>query len=75
MDLSTFSPETFEWTLIDLPENESYKRLSHTSTQVGTYLYVQGGHDGSEYTSDVKCFSLGKFDRPSVLLLWVLTLW
>ncbi|PBK92644.1 galactose oxidase [Armillaria gallica] len=59
--------KTFEWTLIDLPENESYKRLSHTSTQVGTYLYVQGGHDGSEYTSDVKCFSLVNFqyeNRP-----------
>jgi hypothetical protein len=34
-------------------------RLAHTSTQVGSYLFVIGGHDGEDYTSEVKLFNLG----------------
>lgn len=60
-NLSDVCSETREWTLIDLPETDSYKRLSHTATQVGTYIFIQGGHDGAEYTSDIKCFSLGTY--------------
>ncbi|KNZ55132.1 uncharacterized protein VP01_2759g6 [Puccinia sorghi] len=33
-------------------------RLAHTSTQVGSYLFVIGGHDGEDYTSEVKLFNL-----------------
>ena len=35
------------------------KRLSHTATQVGSYLFVMGGHDGSKYNRDLLLFNLG----------------
>ncbi len=35
-----------------------YPRLSHTSTLVGSYLFVIGGHDGVEYSNDVLCLNL-----------------
>ncbi|CAG8556945.1 151_t:CDS:2, partial [Diversispora eburnea] len=38
------------WTKIDV--SNSHRRLSHTSTQVGSYLFIVGGHDGTKYTSE-----------------------
>jgi len=38
-----------------------YKRLAHSSTQVGSYLFLYGGHDGTEYTSDLVLLNLGAF--------------
>lgn len=36
-----------------------YRRLSHSSTQVGSYLFIVGGHTGTEYTSEMLLFNLG----------------
>lgn len=42
-------------------ENEikSVRRLSHTATLVGSYLFIVGGHDGKEYSNDVVVLDLG----------------
>ena len=50
--------DTLLWSLIKLGEN--YKRLSHTATQVGSYLFIFGGHDGSSYMADLLLFNLGE---------------
>lgn len=36
----------------------AYPRLSHTSTCVGSYLFVIGGHDGVNFSSDILLFNL-----------------
>ncbi len=38
---------------------QPHKLLAHTSTQVGSYLYIIGGHNGEKYTSEVLLFNLG----------------
>ena len=38
---------------------KSHPRLSHTATQVGSYLFIVCGHDGSKYTSEVLLLNLG----------------
>ncbi|KAJ3476527.1 hypothetical protein NLI96_g11094 [Meripilus lineatus] len=35
-----------------------HRRLSHTATQVGSYLFIWGGHDGTQYTSELLLFNL-----------------
>jgi hypothetical protein len=45
---------------IQVPIEKSYPRLSHTSTQVGSYLFILCGHDGTRYTSEVLLLNLGK---------------
>ena len=58
-DVWCLNLRTFWWTRVDtLTKNPAYRRLSHTSTQVGSYLFVIGGHDGSAYSSDVLLFNL-----------------
>lgn len=37
----------------------AYPRLSHTATCVGSYLFIIGGHDGVNFSSDVLLFNLG----------------
>src|SRR4051794_19924808 len=51
--------DSFIWVKLDLSPSESYKLLAHSSTQVGSYLFIQGGHDGAEYISDMRFFNLG----------------
>ena len=51
--------DTLLWSLIQL--QESHKRLSHTATQVGSYLFIYGGHDGTAYMTDLLLFNLGAF--------------
>ncbi|BFZ65030.1 Kelch motif [Saitoella coloradoensis] len=50
------------WHRVDISPSPSpdhaFPRLSHTSTQVGSYLFIIGGHDGSTYSSDVLLFNL-----------------
>ena len=36
-----------------------YRRLSHTATQVGSYLFIWGGHDGTSYTSELLMLNIG----------------
>ena len=50
--------DNLTWSQVKL--STSYRRLSHTATQVGSYLFVWGGHDGTSYTSELLLFNLGK---------------
>jgi hypothetical protein len=47
-----------KWSQIDL--DRKIPRLAHTATQVGSYVFVIGGHDGRRYSQDVLLFNLGK---------------
>ena len=49
--------DTATWTQIK--PDAQHRRLSHASTQVGSYLFITGGHDGTEYLSDLLLFNLG----------------
>lgn len=44
--------------------NRLYRRLSHTATQVGSYLFIWGGHDGTSYTTELLLFNLGAPPPP-----------
>lgn len=51
--------EILEW--IQIPRDDeslTIPRLSHTSTQVGSYLFVIGGHDGVNFSNEVLLFNL-----------------
>ncbi|CAG8481514.1 11474_t:CDS:2 [Scutellospora calospora] len=50
------SDERNNWTKVNI-EN-SRQRLSHTATQVGSYLFIVCGHDGVRYTSEVLLLNL-----------------
>lgn len=50
-----------------------YRRLSHTATQVGSYLFIWGGHDGASYTSELLLFNLGAYNSPYSLKGLLLT--
>ena len=43
----------------------AHRRLSHSVTQVGSYLFIIGGHDGNSYSSDILFFNLGKNRRDA----------
>jgi hypothetical protein len=51
--------DTLVWTRLNLPL--SHRRLSHTSTQVGSCLFIVGGHDGGAYRDEVVLFNLGEY--------------
>lgn len=36
------------------------KRLAHASVNVGSYLFVTGGHDGNRYCNDLLLLNLSK---------------
>lgn len=48
--------ETLTWTLVNT--EVKFNRLSHTSTQVGSYLFIIGGHSGQTYAQDILLFNL-----------------
>ena len=51
--------DTFHWSSVQA--EKPYRRLAHTSTQIGSYLFIMGGHDGSQYTNELLLFNLGEF--------------
>lgn len=55
--LLSWPTDNLTWSQIKL--TTVYRRLSHTATQVGSYLFVWGGHDGTSYTSELLLFNLG----------------
>ncbi|RYO82284.1 hypothetical protein DL762_006695 [Monosporascus cannonballus] len=60
-DVWVYDVEARLWRSVQTPSaggGPSYRRLSHTSTLVGSYLFVVGGHDGSEYSNDVLLLNL-----------------
>jgi Rab9 effector protein with kelch motifs len=50
--------DTAVWTQVK--PDTLHRRLSHSSSQVGSYLFISGGHDGSEYTPELLLFNLGE---------------
>lgn len=46
------------WNQIDL--DRAVPRLAHSATQVGSYVFIIGGHDGSRYSNEVLLLNLGK---------------
>jgi hypothetical protein len=58
---------TLTWTLVTT--EIKHNRLSHTSTQVGSYLVVLGGHNGQSYAQDVLLFNLGEIPLSSWLII------
>ena len=50
--------DTLRWDQVRL--ETTHRRLSHSVTQVGSYLFIIGGHDGNSYSSDILFFNLGK---------------
>lgn len=54
-----FPTDSLVWTRLNLPL--SPRRLSHTSTQVGSCLFIVGGHDGGAYKDEVVLFNLGEY--------------
>jgi hypothetical protein len=65
----TFAEE-LKW--VQAPLELPIKRLSHSSTQVGSYLFVFAGHDGSGYKNDLHLFNLGKlsFISCDCMIVW-----
>lgn len=61
--------DTLYWSVVKL--DIMHQRLSHSATQVGSYLFIVGGHDGNQYTSELLLFNLGtdlissSFSNPS----------
>lgn len=43
-------------------------RLAHSATQVGSYVFVIGGHDGSRYSNEVLLLNLGECSKNDVSL-------
>ncbi|KIO21780.1 hypothetical protein M407DRAFT_57185, partial [Tulasnella calospora MUT 4182] len=42
----------------EVKPDKTYRRLSHSFTQVGSYLFVMGGHDGNKYSHELLLFNL-----------------
>lgn len=55
----TRCPESLEWTHIDVSPQQN--RLSHTTSLVGNFLYIIGGHNGHAYAQDVLVLDLCKW--------------
>lgn len=51
--------DTWTWSSVSA---DRHKRLAHTATQIGSYLFIMGGHDGSQYTNELLLFNLGKIN-------------
>lgn len=47
---------------VDIPK----RLLGHTATQVGSYLFIIGGHNGTDYSSELELFNLGTFRLPTL---------
>ena len=56
-DVPRLIADTLVWTLVNT--DVKHNRLSHTSTRVGSYLFIIGGHNGQTYAQDVLLFNLG----------------
>ena len=52
--------DTWVWSAV--PGSRLYRRLAHSATQIGSYLFIMGGHDGNQYTNDLLLFNLGALE-------------
>lgn len=55
-DIQILRLDTKIW--YEVKTDEIYHRLGHTATQVGSYLFVVGGHDSRSYTPEVLTLNL-----------------
>ncbi|KAI0830112.1 galactose oxidase [Trametes gibbosa] len=56
-DIWCLNLDTLLWSVIRV--GEYHQRLGHTATQVGSYLFIFGGHDGRyDYRQDLLLFNL-----------------
>ncbi|KAI9105532.1 hypothetical protein DFS34DRAFT_16521 [Phlyctochytrium arcticum] len=55
-DVQILNVRTLTWT--PAPLDRAFPRLSHTATQVGSYLFVLGGHDGTRYGNEALLLNL-----------------
>lgn len=53
-----FFADTLIWKKA-IPQTPIYKRLSHSASQVGSYLFIVGGHNGADYCSEILFLNLG----------------
>jgi hypothetical protein len=71
-DVCVLDLDTYVWKCIKQPESTTEEgkicRRSHTSTQVGNYLFVIGGHNGSHYNSEVLLFNIATLQWESKLI-------
>lgn len=65
-----FVLDSLQWSLVKL--DVVHRRLSHTATQVGSYLFIWGGHDGTQYTSELLLFNLGSLPLSVFILPYTL---
>jgi hypothetical protein len=72
-NLSVLNPDTLLDTLVwslAKQQQTSYRRLAHTSTQVGSYIFIVGGHNAAEYVSDLLMYNLGKIIFNNLYFLY-----
>lgn len=55
-DIHILRLDTQTW--YQVKTDEIYNRLGHTATQVGSYLFIFGGHDSKTYTSELLTLNL-----------------
>lgn len=55
--IAKIESDTAQWSKVAL--DVEHRRLAHSSTQVGSYLFLVGGHNGTKYTSDLLLYNLG----------------
>jgi hypothetical protein len=58
--------DTLEWKPNVKPGQQTHKRLAHTASQVGSYIFVIGGHTGTEYVSEILLYDLGEIISTSL---------
>ncbi|KAK0236738.1 galactose oxidase [Armillaria nabsnona] len=57
-DIWFFSFVNLKWHAVDILKTNLHVRSAHTSTLVGSYLFIQGGYDGNDNTSELLTFNL-----------------
>ncbi|PPQ68434.1 hypothetical protein CVT25_007827 [Psilocybe cyanescens] len=67
-DVWCLNLDTLVWSLVK-QQQPSHKRLAHTSTQVGSYIFIMGGHNASDYVSELLMYNLVSLQyEPRVVL-------
>jgi len=56
-DIWCLTLDTATWNKVT-PDGPERRRLSHSTTQVGSYLFIVGGHTGAGYSSEILYFNL-----------------
>lgn len=57
-DVHLLNTDTHEWTRLKVPN--SFPRLAHSATAVGSMIFVFGGHDGLSYVNELSILDFSK---------------